>query len=233
MRGWLTVNFARALNASAPGVVVELVLTATWSSGCIENELREDSSPVGAGRGAERDWDPVGSGVPVPVADTGVGSSGSATAAQAFLPAGLCDSGWTGWTGAGGAATELHVVAVYESQDGRPGPVTVNVGRTVSSWVGLSSAEPVDWQVGLADNASVVGVIVTSRDPSTVTFAGPAVPVVDAGWLGACAYETPDSDPQSGCETLELEAALESVSGLVLSSFQGCYYGGTFAVEDG
>ena len=83
----------------------------------------------------------------------------------------------------------------------------------------------------LCDTAEVDEVLVSSYEPTTVTFTGAGTaPVVSVGWIGACGYEIPDMDPYSGCETPDLQAIVEARTGLAMASFQGCYAGGDYVV---
>lgn len=146
---------------------------------------------------------------------------------------GDCLDLWTSWADPEPTSPELDVVSVYESQDGRPGPTYVSVTRASPAVLVLSSRQSVDWQVTLSSNHGVAQILLTSYEPSTVTFVdGPGVPVVDLGYLHACAYEIPDTHPRSGCETDELQAAIEGEAGLPMASFQGCYMGGHFLIGE-
>jgi hypothetical protein len=54
----------------------------------------------------------------------------------------------------------------------------------------------------------------------------------DGVFLG-CAYEYPDQDPTSGCETPELLGAVEKDVGRAVSSFHGCYAASDFVIGAG
>lgn len=145
-----------------------------------------------------------------------------------------CDSGYpyTAWSDAAATEPELHVIGMYESQYGYPGPAEVAVRRSADMVLVLTSYAGVDWQVDLEAVHGVSEIVVSYYDASTVTFVGAGTaPVTLVGWIGACAYEIPDLDPTSGCETPDLQAAAERYTGLAMASFQGCYAGGAFLVE--
>ncbi|MDP2311684.1 MAG: hypothetical protein Q8P41_02170 [Pseudomonadota bacterium] len=146
---------------------------------------------------------------------------------------GVCDSySFTSWADSASTVPELNVVGVYESQVSSPGPAYVTVGRNTEMVLFLTSYSGVDWQVDLDAGTNVTEIVVSSYDVSNVTFvSATTAPVTYAGWIGACAYEIPDMNPSSGCETPDLELAAEAYSGLAMSSFQGCYAGGEFTVE--
>lgn len=147
---------------------------------------------------------------------------------------GLCTSGYPYTSASDPAATEpeLNMVGVYESQAGTGGPVSVAVTRTTEMVLVLTSYSSVDWQIDLDAAHGVTEIVVSSYDTSTWTFTGAGTaPVTYVGWIGECGYEIPDMDPHSGCETPDLQAAVQAATGLVMSSFQGCYAGGDYRVE--
>lgn len=146
---------------------------------------------------------------------------------------GVCTGGYpyTEWSDAAATEPELHIIGVYESQAGSGGPVSVVVTRTAEIVLVLTSYSSVDWRVDLDAAHQVDEVLVSSYEPTTVTFTGAGTaPVVDVGWIGACGYEIPDMDPYSGCETPDLQAIVEARTGLAMASFQGCYAGGDYVV---
>ena len=60
------------------------------------------------------------------------------------------------------------------------------------------------------------------------------VKVLDHETTGAysgCAYEYPDDDPHSGCETPQLLEAVKRLTGQEVSSFHGCYQGTSFTLH--
>ena len=108
----------------------------------------------------------------------------------------------------------------------------VAVPRTGDMVLALTSYSGVDWQVDLPAGTGVTEIVVSTYEPAVVTFVGAGTaPVTYAGWIGSCGYEIPDRDPYSGCETPDLRADVEAYVGLAMSSFQGCYSGGTFSVD--
>lgn len=148
---------------------------------------------------------------------------------------GYCTSGYayTSWTDTAATEPELNVVGVYESQSGPGGPVTVRVTRTAEMILVLTSYSSVEWQIDLDAGHDIREILISSYDPSTWVFTGAGTAtVIDVGWVGDCAYEIPDLNPSSGCETPDLEANLEGGTGLSMSSFQGCYAGGEYTIAD-
>jgi hypothetical protein len=148
---------------------------------------------------------------------------------------GVCTGGYpyTSWFDTAATEPELHVVGVYESQNGPGGEVEVKVTRTAESTLVLTSYSAVDWQIDLDAAHDVTEILISSYDLSTYTFTGAGTaPVVYVGWIGACAYEIPDTDPYSGCETPDLQAIVEPRTGLKMASFQGCYSGGEYTIRD-
>ncbi|MFN7145920.1 MAG: hypothetical protein ACK4YP_19240 [Myxococcota bacterium] len=146
---------------------------------------------------------------------------------------GFCSDGgyvYTSWADESPAEPEMHLVGVYESREGDRGAVNVTVERNTRMVLALTSYSAVDWRVDLSPGTTVEEIVVSSYDASTVTFVSPTTaPVTYVGWLG-CGYAWPDAE-SSGCETPDLQAAVESYTRLAMSSFQGCYAGGDFTIE--
>lgn len=177
-----------------------------------------------------------------PTTDTSVDTSGDTSSSEdtseeppaAIVVEGVCTGGYpySGYADPAATEPELNVVGVYESQSGTGGPVSVTVTRTAEMVLVLTSYSSVDWQIDLDAAHDVTEVIVSSYDVSTWAFTGAGTaPVTYVGWIGECGYEIPDMDPHSGCETPDLQAAVERRTGLAMSSFQGCYAGGDYRVE--
>lgn len=146
---------------------------------------------------------------------------------------GFCsDAGYayTSWAAESPAEPEMHLVGVYESREGDGGAVNVVVERNSRMVLALTSYSAVNWRVDISPGTTVEEIVVASYDAATVTFvSATTAPVTYAGWLG-CGYEWPDAYA-SGCETPELQAAVEAYTRLSMSSFQGCYAGGDFTIE--
>lgn len=167
--------------------------------------------------------------------DTAVDTGEDTGPAPPLVVAGMCTSGYpyTSWSDPSATEPELNVVGVYESQAGSGGPVTVHVPRTASMVLALTSYSSVDWQIDLDAGANVTEILISSYEATTWTFTGAGTaPVSYVGWIGECGYEIPDMDPHSGCETPDLQTVLEATTGLAMSSFQGCYSGGEYAVDE-
>ena len=148
---------------------------------------------------------------------------------------GVCSGGYpyTSWADPAATEPELHIIGVYESQAGSGGPVSVKVSRTAEIVLVLTSYSAVDWQIDLDAAHNVTPILVSSYDPATWAFTGAGTaPVSYVGWIGECGYEIPDMDPYSGCETPDLQATVEATTGLVMASFQGCYAGGDYSIEE-
>jgi hypothetical protein len=208
----------------------------------VDTDTDTDTTPVDTADSADSGTGQVDDTDTAVLVDTGddttpvdTGEDTRPTTTGAIAVTGRCGaSTWTGWSDTAAAAPELHVVGMYESDGGSPGPAYVTFTRAAESILVLTSYSPVDWQVDLVAGTDVTRIIVSNYDapPSTVTFLSrTTAPVVNGGWVGACAYEIPDMDPTSGCETPDLQAILEAGTGLAMSSFQGCYSGGEFTVE--
>lgn len=148
-------------------------------------------------------------------------------------PAGTCPSyPYSSWADAAATVPQLNVIGIYEASGGTGSPVPVEVTTTTEGVLALTSYSAVEWQVDLPAGHGITSVVLSYYDASTVTFVGAgSAPVDDAGWIGACAYEYPDMDPRSGCETPDLERVVEAYTGLAMSSFQGCYAAGNFELN--
>jgi hypothetical protein len=116
------------------------------------------------------------------------------------------------------------------------GAATIVVDRPGAQILVLSSYEPVTWSVTAAPSADLQKIIAVGYHQQIVD--GPAnVPVEvysyddNQAFLG-CAYEFPDQDPTSGCETLSLMGTLEALTNLKTSSFHGCYDGDFFNLKE-
>ncbi len=125
---------------------------------------------------------------------------------------------------------ELHIVGQYEPTAAR---TTVTVTRFgVPLVLVLSAYEPTEWVVELDPRVTVEQVIVNGYEPSVVMGLPPEIEVVDrtrpGNYLSACAYAWPGDD--QGCDTQGLVRGVEALTGLTLTSFQGCYSGTAFTL---
>jgi hypothetical protein len=231
------------------------------AAGCIENSLRAEETDVADTEAQDTDVpgpdtatpdtdaedsdEPVETDVPEDTdspedTDTDVPEdtdepvdTGTSTPDGPIALAGTCPSyPYTAWGDPSAAAPELHVVGMYESAFGSPGRADVSVVRTSEVVLALTSYSAVDWVVDLDAASFVTGIVVSDYGGvSTASFASSTTAPVTYTRLGECAYEIPDMDPTSGCETPDLQVAVEAFTGLPMASFQGCYAGGTFEID--
>jgi hypothetical protein len=134
-----------------------------------------------------------------------------------------------------GDAGEVHVVGIYETI-GRSGDATVHVDRPGPVSLVLSSYEPTRWRVTTGPDTELRGISVSSyEDRSSVVVGAGADVAVNTlsgpdGMLG-CAYELPDTDPTSGCETGPFLSAVAATLGQTVSAFHGCYAANDFVID--
>ena len=135
--------------------------------------------------------------------------------------------------------TQLHVIGMYEpaAVDSRPdkpvvsGPVDVQVNRRGRSVLVLSSYTSVEWNVTVAEGASLELVIASGLDSQTVN-APEGVRVLrysyeeDGEYLGDFGYNWPSF------YSTDLVDAAEILTGLELTSFRGCYKGESFQIDE-
>ncbi len=146
--------------------------------------------------------------------------------------------------GGGGEACgnpEVHVIGVYEARGDHGGGVhptgsaTVHVERTGPQVLVLSSYEPVNWKVSAVPGADIQYILALGYHAQSVEAPpGVEVRVLDyetRGVFSGCAYEYPDDDPHSGCETPDLLAEVKRLTGQDVSSFHGCYQGTSFTLH--
>jgi hypothetical protein len=150
--------------------------------------------------------------------------------------AGDCDDARVGGEPGDGLcsdAPELNIISSYEARSDHgngahpTGTTNVHIERSGPQVVVLSSYEPVEWNVTAAPGAQIVQLIATGYYTPTVNApAGVPVEILSydaSGEFVGCAYEFPDSDPFSGCETPEYFRFVEELTGLEVTSFHGCY----------
>jgi hypothetical protein len=146
--------------------------------------------------------------------------------------------------GGGGEACgnpEVHVLGVYEARGDHSGGVhpagtaVVHVERTGPQVLVLSSYEPVNWKVTAVPNANIQYILALGYHAQSVEAPqGVEVRVLDyetRGVFAGCAYEYPDDDPHSGCETPLLLEEVKRLTGQEVSSFHGCYQGTSFTLH--
>jgi hypothetical protein len=125
---------------------------------------------------------------------------------------------------------ELVIVGVYEATStdidvslDRPGPGVILV---------LSAYEPVHWVIDVAAGTDLQEVVLNGYNEHTVEGEGTAV-VTDRSGIGihleACGYAYPDDG--MGCDTDNLIAGAESLTGADLTGFGGCYSASSFTVD--
>ncbi|MCA9704653.1 MAG: hypothetical protein KDK70_02250 [Myxococcales bacterium] len=141
------------------------------------------------------------------------------------------------WRSPDPLAPRLWVGGVYETRDDHSGG-NHPTGEGLVHWevpgsnvLVLSAYEPTDWKVELAERGQLDKIIAIGYHQQQV-FGPPGVPVrtysYDQGnFLVACGFELP-GDPNEGCTGTELVEAAESLTGLSLYGFDGCYHATTF-----
>ena len=119
------------------------------------------------------------------------------------------------------AATEMHVVGVYEGANN--GSVTVNTGAPTI--LVLASYERANWTVNLGPGTTIEKIILSGYENQSVTnaddFAPGTIIEEDLGYV----Y----SAPSSGLTAMEYK--LHSLNGNLIDSFNGAYRGSSFTVE--
>jgi hypothetical protein len=127
------------------------------------------------------------------------------------------------------ADTQVEVIGVYESANGRhgsgvhlPGVIDIDVRRSkLPLTLVLTSYEPITWKLHRQPGANIKQVLVSSYHPSTVEDTGKAkVIVINAGYN----YQASGRRPLSG--------DVRSLAGAIDGLFQGTYSGERFSVGD-
>lgn len=164
-------------------------------------------------------------------------STGTVEPPGPIVMTGNCSYGYpyTTWADPKPTEPELHMVGIYESNGGHggpPGQTTVEVLRETEMVLLLSSYEDVEWTVTAAKGTVLNEIVVSGYTPQVV-YGPKGVTVTNRSpytyWLGTCGYEWPYST--GGCDEPLLVANIERLTGLKLSSFQGCYHGRAFRIE--
>jgi hypothetical protein len=127
--------------------------------------------------------------------------------------------------------TTLHLVSVHETYEY---DAYVLFDKPGSNVLALSAYTSTQWTVELGPDASLDKIVVIGWEAQFVN--GPeGVPVEIYDWegqgsdLAGCGYSYPYNG--DGCNTDELIAKVESITGLTLSHFDGCYRASTIQVE--
>jgi hypothetical protein len=128
------------------------------------------------------------------------------------------------------AEVELHFVAQFNTA----APVTeVRISRTgVNMSLVLSSYQSTQWRLLPEPGVQIEQVILNGAIRSSLIDPQLNVEVInrtgEGNNLTACAYDWPRDE--LGCDTPTLIAQAEMLTGLTITSFQGCYSGGQFSI---
>ncbi|WP_437826899.1 SPRY domain-containing protein [Sorangium sp. So ce1153] len=145
-----------------------------------------------------------------------------------------CDSEFTSYGASEIGGDELHIIGIYQSNGDNTAEVDVHVERQGNIVLALASHAPVRFRVTAASGATISRIILSSVELSSVS-APAGIPVqsyilVESGeWLGS-GHQWPAST--GGSDTQALVRSVESLTGLEMSSFGGCYYGRSFTLID-
>jgi len=128
---------------------------------------------------------------------------------------------------------EVHVIGIYEAE---AGSVSVYLNRSGPAILVLSAYAATSWSVAIGPETDLQAIYVLGYEVQKLAVMPDTKIVVssfesDGEFLG-CAYEWPDMDPMSGCETPELLAAIKVRLGLTAQSFHGCYSASSFVLAD-
>jgi hypothetical protein len=127
----------------------------------------------------------------------------------------------------------IHVIGIYEAD---AGSASVHFARSGPAVLVLSAYAATNWTVTTGPDADIRSIYLFGYEKQKLAMAPEAIVVISTyeqtqEFLG-CAYEWPDNDPQSGCETGEFLAAIKETLGLSVASFHGCYAGAAFTLSD-
>jgi hypothetical protein len=141
------------------------------------------------------------------------------------------------WQASDVGRTALHLVSVYEtmsagSQQHPQGQAHVDVRLRGSNVLALSAYEPTHWTVDVAPGARLQKIVVLGYHEQAVS-APPRVQVeihdtTTGSPYAHCGYSLPYNG--GGCDTDALIADVEALTGLALSSFNGCYQASQFVL---
>lgn len=128
---------------------------------------------------------------------------------------------------------EVHVIGIYEAD---AGSASVYFTRSGPSILVLSAYAATTWTVTVGPDTDIRSIYLLGYEKQKLA-AAPDTAVVISTYeqsqeFFGCGYEWPDKDPNSGCETGELLAAIKDRLGMTASSFHGCYAGASFVLSD-
>jgi hypothetical protein len=136
--------------------------------------------------------------------------------------------------------TQLHVIGIYkaaaglyngEESPGVPfGPVHVKLDRPGKSVLVLSAYDAVEWNIDVAEGATLEGIVVNGYEESRVNAPG-GVPVLRYSVEGNGEYLGISHDWPS-YQTTDLVDKAEIITGLELTSFRGCYGSDLFEIDE-
>ena len=137
---------------------------------------------------------------------------------------GACQEGsLNGGSNSSTGEPELHILGIYEPQ----GQVTVDVQRSRSVVLFLSSHERVTWKVEVGPLASVEKVFVSGFDPLSTVIVPEGIPFERISNPTGSGY----GNDCGGGNTPKLVETAESASGLTMRSFHGCYRSSGFTIR--
>lgn len=130
---------------------------------------------------------------------------------------------------AGGAA-ELHVIGAYEGDRHVDGVIEVHVPRRRRPVVlALTAYQPTTWRIDA--DARLAAILLYGYEAQRLEGVPRNVPVKRGTRPAfACAYGWEPSQNTGGCSYQKMIAAVRKATGLVESSFQGCYAGRAFEI---
>jgi hypothetical protein len=144
-----------------------------------------------------------------------------------------CEGNYDHYEHGAGTGTQLHVIGIYEAADADgsgAGIVDVQVTRPGSSVLLLSAYERTHWNVQVGPGAFVERIVLSGyyaqsvNAPEGAKIESYAVDAVDSNWLGY-GYDWPSY------YSFDLVDKAQSLTGLELTSFRGCYAGGGFQID--
>ena len=136
-------------------------------------------------------------------------------------------------TGPGMTEPELHFLSAYEPTSS--GQIDVHIDRPTQMTVVLSSYEPVHWVVTIGPNTQIDQILLNGYHSQTITV-DPSIPVETRSYdqtgtdFGeSCGYSLPYNG--GGCDTNMLLNGVSYYTGLMWTSFNGCYTAEQFLLE--
>jgi hypothetical protein len=146
-----------------------------------------------------------------------------------------CGDAYGHYEHSAGTGTQLHVIGIYqalrtEGPEQKNGKVDVQVTRPGSSVLLLSAYEPTHWNVQVGPGAFVERIVLSGYYAQSVT--APEGAKIESyafdeetnTWLGY-GHLWPSHD------TFDLVDKAQSLTGLELTSFRGCYFGDSFEID--